>query len=88
MTPGSDLPAALCEIHHLLAWRLGGLTDGKNLSFIGHRVHRNIDDLRENPNKFWTWFNPGQMLRFGLHVPQADPPFQRPICAECGKRVA
>lgn len=118
MTPGSDLPAALCEIHHLLAWRLGGLTEGKNLSFVGHRVHRNIDDLRENPNKFWTWcsetgqmlwrlpkkldpdrrprsnfnpatwFNPGQMLRFGLHVPQTHPPFQRPVCAECGKRVA
>lgn len=118
MTPGSDLPAALCEIHHLLAWRLGGLTAGDNLSFIGHGVHRNVDDLKQNPNKYWTWcsetghmlwklpknldpdgipranfnpatwFNPGQMLRFGLFRPNHDPPFQRPRCKACGKDVA
>lgn len=118
MTPGSDLPAALCEIHHPHAWRLGGSTTGDNLMFVGHKVHRNIDDLRENPQKYWTWcsatgqmlwrlpkdldpdrrptanfnpatwFNPGQMLRFGMHIPQKDPPFQKPLCAECGKQVA
>lgn len=118
MTPGSDLPAALCEIHHLLAWRFGGRSTGANLTLIGHEAHRNTDDLKINPNKYWTWcsetghmlwklpknldpdgkprvnfnpatwFNPGQMLRFGLYEPQHDPPFQRPCCAECGKQAA
>lgn len=55
MTPGSDLPAALCEIHHFLAWSLGGLTTGNNLSLVGHEVHRNIDDQKQDPNKYWTW---------------------------------
>lgn len=51
---GSDLPAAMCEIHHAQAWRLGGRSTAGNLMLVGHRVHRNIDDLQANPNKYWT----------------------------------
>ncbi|MEJ5928562.1 DUF222 domain-containing protein [Corynebacterium sp. H128] len=118
MTPGSDLPAAMCEIHHLKAWRFGGMTTGNNLMFVGHRVHRNIDDTQQNPDKYWTfcdktgqmlwrqpaklepdrpaqanfnpttWFNPGQLLRFGIHEPDAQPPFQIPVCRHCQTNAA
>lgn len=107
MTPGSSLPAALCEIHHLLAWRFGGRSTAGNMSLIGHHTHRNVDDAQENPKKWWTicsetgrmlWippdsidperrpqanFNPGQMLRFGLHDPGPVPPFQKPGFVTC-----
>lgn len=115
-TPGSDLPAAMCEIHHWVAWRCGGLSTAGNMGLVGHRTHRNIDDTHTNPKKFWTicdesgqmlwlppdsedperrpranfnpmtWFNPGYQLRYGLHSPDKDPPFQYPTCRHCGKR--
>lgn len=121
MTPGSSLPPALCEIHHLLAWRFGGRSTAGNMGLIGHNTHRNVDDTRTNPNKWWTiysetgqmlwippknidperrpqanfnhvaWFNPGQMLRFGLHDPEPVPPFQRPgfhTCPRCSYPAA
>ncbi|AKK02632.1 HNH endonuclease signature motif containing protein [Corynebacterium epidermidicanis] len=53
-TPGSDLPAALCEIHHVHPWAEGGETVGNNLMLVGHRVHRNIDDKKANRKKYWT----------------------------------
>ncbi|QTH59964.1 DUF222 domain-containing protein [Corynebacterium hindlerae] len=113
MTPGSSLPAALCEIHHLLAWRFSGRSTAGNMSLIGHNTHRNVDDAQENPKKWWTlcsetgqmlwippesidpkrrpqanfnpmtWFNPGQMIRFGLHDSGPVPPFQRPRSVTC-----
>lgn len=118
MTPGSDLPAAMCEIHHNIAWRFGGLTTGDNTLLVGHKVHRNIDDTHTNPKKYWTictstghlvwklpedldperrpvmnfnpatWFNPGQMLRLGMHAPTGPPPFQIVSCPHCGKQAA
>ncbi|AKK04241.1 DUF222 domain-containing protein [Corynebacterium epidermidicanis] len=113
MTPGSDLPAARCEIHHIEAWRFGGQTVPNNLMLVGHKVHRNIDNTRTNRKKWWTfctmsgqmlwrppdiidperrpqanfnpttWFSPGQLMRFGLHTPAPEPPFQRPLCVRC-----
>lgn len=55
MTPGSHLPAAMCEIHHICAWRYGGRSTGDNLTFIGHATHRNTDDAQEDPDKWWTY---------------------------------
>lgn len=54
MTPGSDLPAALCEIHHWWAWSRGGRTTAANMGLLGHRTHRNTDDQQNNPGKYWT----------------------------------
>lgn len=118
MTPGSSLPAALCEIHHVRAWRFGGLSEGKNFQLAGHNTHRNIDDTQTKDTKWWTvctttgqmlwippkhidperrpqanfnpmtWFNPGQMLRFGMHEPEETPPFTILRCPKCGKDVA
>lgn len=54
MTPGSDLPAALCEVHHWKAWKLGGRSTAGNMGLVGHRTHRNIDDHQQDPGKYWT----------------------------------
>lgn len=112
MTPGSDIPAAWCQMHHVLAWRKGGLTTGSNQMLTNPKTHANIDDDQQDPDKYWTyctktghmlwrpprsvdperrpranfnparWFNPGQMLKFGLFTPDKVPPFQYPESAD------
>ncbi|AKK04083.1 HNH endonuclease signature motif containing protein [Corynebacterium epidermidicanis] len=76
-TPGSDLPAAWCEIHHIRAWVRGGRTEPNNLMLLGHRTHRNVDDYHRNKNKWWTHVLPGG---FQVICPpeQLDP--QRTYC--------
>lgn len=75
-TPGSDLPAAMCEIHHVHAWRLGGRSTGRNMMFLGHQTHRRVDDLRKNTRKWWTYCTEtGQLI---LRPPDSVDPERRP----------
>lgn len=53
-TPGSDLPAARCEIHHIHPWNQGGRSHAANLALVGHATHREIDDTQQTTSKWWT----------------------------------
>ncbi|WIM69091.1 DUF222 domain-containing protein [Corynebacterium breve] len=53
-TPGSNLPAAMCEIHHIKAWSQGGETTPDNLMFLNRKTHANVDDLQLRKDKYWT----------------------------------
>lgn len=54
-TPGSERPAALCEIHHIKAWKNGGRSTADNLALVGHNVHDNTDDDHVSRNKWWSY---------------------------------
>lgn len=53
--PGSDLPAAMCEIHHITAWKHGGRSTANNMGLVGHNVHDNTDDDHQDRNKWWSY---------------------------------
>ncbi|MEJ5996664.1 HNH endonuclease signature motif containing protein [Corynebacterium sp. H130] len=55
MTPGSDIPAAWCELHHVLPWKYGGRTTGFNLALVSPKNHGLFDDDHEDPDKYWTY---------------------------------
>lgn len=42
--PGCDLPAAYCQVHHLVGWAEGGATDLSNLALVCDHDHRLITD--------------------------------------------
>lgn len=53
-TPGSNLPAAACEIHHVRSFANGGETVPNNLMFLSPHTHRLVDDNREDRDCYWT----------------------------------
>ncbi len=52
--PGGYGAAAVCDVHHILAWRHGGETDLDNLTLVDRRMHRRVDDSRSNPHRWHT----------------------------------
>lgn len=54
-TPGSDLPAAMCEIHHIQSWKNGGRSTAGNMGLVGHNTHDLTDDNHRDPNKWWSY---------------------------------
>ncbi|WP_408932543.1 HNH endonuclease signature motif containing protein [Corynebacterium sp. YSMAA1_1_D6] len=46
--PGCNKPADYCQVHHIIPWQAGGLTNIKNLTFLC-AYHNGIND--DDPNK-------------------------------------
>lgn len=49
--PGCHRPPDACDVHHLVAWVLGGDTDLENLTLLCRRHHSDNDDTRADPRR-------------------------------------
>lgn len=78
-TPGSNVPAAQCEIHHAIAYAMGGETSEDNLIFISPWTHRKVDDKEENENKYWTVVEDGKIYFREPRYVNRD----RPLATNC-----
>lgn len=52
--PGMATPPAMCDVHHIQAWAVGGGTDLSNLTLVDAGTHRKIDDGRKRETSWWT----------------------------------
>lgn len=48
--PGCDKPARECDMHHMVAYSMGGPTDANNMSPVCRWDHVNINDYRDGRN--------------------------------------
>ena len=80
--PGCTRPAAWCEVHHVIAWLLGGLTDIDNLILLCGQHHRMLDhsdwQVRMNHGQpEWLpppWLDPNQrpIRNTAHHLPEIE----------------
>lgn len=55
--PGCRRPPAMCEIHHIIPWQVGGPTDLDNLALLCGSHHRRIHNgwkLSRGPDGLWS----------------------------------
>ncbi|HET6877962.1 MAG TPA: HNH endonuclease signature motif containing protein, partial [Jatrophihabitans sp.] len=80
--PGCTRPAAWCEAHHVIPWRLGGRTDLANLCLVCRFHHREFERrgwrvaVRDGHPEWIAppWLDPDQQPRRNTahHPPDSD----------------
>lgn len=76
MTPGSNIPAAQCDIHHVESWSSGGRSTADNLALVSPATHRKICDQKKDSSLWWTYCSRTGHILF--RPPDTIDPLRRP----------
>ncbi|GAB2918596.1 HNH endonuclease signature motif containing protein [Rhodococcus aerolatus] len=84
--PGCDIPAAWCQVHHLVPWAQGGATDVDAMCLVCAFDHPLVDQgwtlALDDGRVTWTapaWLDPEQVPRVNLLRHPPDPALRLPL---------